>query len=345
MKEVPTIPEKDYTEKKLEDFPDVFADIVNVFLFNGEQRVKPEELLTSMTRSSYKVEGRLDEQERDSKKDWMQNRICIAIFGLENETAPEATYPIKVISYDGADYRDQIRKRDDIKRRNKKLLDQAVREGMDQSSVVLEPLPPFYPVITLVLYFGDRRWNGSRNLKDHLTIPSGLDSFVPDYKINLFEISFLDEETVAKFKSDFRYVAEYFVQTRRKKEGLEPIFSLTLKHLTHVKEFIDLMNAITNSKIFTGLPDGVTERSDKTMMTYIYDDAYEKALKKAKVELREQVTAEVTQEVTEEAKKEGEDLFARLTDKLLELGKFADLRKAVKDIPFRKKLYSLYGIE
>lgn len=66
--------------------------------------------------------------------------------------------------------------------------------------------------------------------------------------------SFLDEEIVAKFQSDFRFVAEYFVQTRRKKEGLESVFSLTLDHLTHVKEFAGLMNAITNSEIFTGLP-------------------------------------------------------------------------------------------
>lgn len=34
--------EKDIAEKVLEDYNDVFADIVNVLLFQGEQIVKPE---------------------------------------------------------------------------------------------------------------------------------------------------------------------------------------------------------------------------------------------------------------------------------------------------------------
>ena len=36
--------QKDLTEKLLEDYNDVFADIVNGLLFNGEQRVKAEDL-------------------------------------------------------------------------------------------------------------------------------------------------------------------------------------------------------------------------------------------------------------------------------------------------------------
>ena len=36
--------EKDITEKILEDYNDVFADIINGLLFQGEQRVLPEDL-------------------------------------------------------------------------------------------------------------------------------------------------------------------------------------------------------------------------------------------------------------------------------------------------------------
>ena len=38
------MPEKDITEKILEDYNDVFADLVNVLLFNGVRLVQPEEL-------------------------------------------------------------------------------------------------------------------------------------------------------------------------------------------------------------------------------------------------------------------------------------------------------------
>ena len=36
--------EKDIAEKTLEAYNDVFADIINVLLFNGEQQVKEDEL-------------------------------------------------------------------------------------------------------------------------------------------------------------------------------------------------------------------------------------------------------------------------------------------------------------
>ena len=47
--------EKDIAEKVLEDYNDVFADIVNVLLFQGEQIVKPEQLEDKTLRSSYKA--------------------------------------------------------------------------------------------------------------------------------------------------------------------------------------------------------------------------------------------------------------------------------------------------
>ena len=36
--------EKDMVEKIMEDYPDVFADILKVLLFDGKQGVQPEEL-------------------------------------------------------------------------------------------------------------------------------------------------------------------------------------------------------------------------------------------------------------------------------------------------------------
>lgn len=62
--------EKDIAEKVLEDYNDVFADIVNVLLFQGEQIVKPEQLEDKTLRSSYKADGKLREIVRDVGKNW-----------------------------------------------------------------------------------------------------------------------------------------------------------------------------------------------------------------------------------------------------------------------------------
>ena len=50
--------EKDVTEKILESYNDVFADIVNVLLFNGQSVIQPDELIDQAPRSAYKVDGR-----------------------------------------------------------------------------------------------------------------------------------------------------------------------------------------------------------------------------------------------------------------------------------------------
>ena len=57
----------------LEDYPDVFADIMNVFLFHGEQVVREEELQETDVLSQYKADTtRLHQQERDILKLWVR---------------------------------------------------------------------------------------------------------------------------------------------------------------------------------------------------------------------------------------------------------------------------------
>ena len=101
--------EKDITEKTLEDYADVFADIVNVLLFDGEQRVLPEDLVDTSARSQFKADdGVLHEQERDVVKRWKHGKIVIALLGLENQTRPDENMPLRVFSYEGASYKSQL---------------------------------------------------------------------------------------------------------------------------------------------------------------------------------------------------------------------------------------------
>ena len=164
------------------------------------------------------------------------------------------------------------------------MLESNQRDGQgyhqEKSDACLETVQDFYPVVTFVLYFGDSRWKSSLNLKDHLKIPEGLDDYVYDYKANLFEIAFLSDEQVSCFQSDFRYVVEYFVATRKKKEGLEPTFTISVEHLKHVEEFIELMNAITNSDHFSRLPKLIKERGDDAVLTILFDEAEERGIEK-----------------------------------------------------------------
>ena len=48
--------EKDITQKVLEDNNDIFADIVNVLLFDGKSEVEENELVNTTVHSQYKAE-------------------------------------------------------------------------------------------------------------------------------------------------------------------------------------------------------------------------------------------------------------------------------------------------
>ena len=204
--------EKDITEKLLEDYDDVFADIVNVLLFGGRDVVKTDSLVSAGVRSQYKADdSKVHETERDVAKYWKDGNTCIALYGIENQTRPDKLMPLRVIGYDGASYKNQL-----ISKRKKIL-----------------------PVVTLVLYFGKNHWDMPTNLKESIEINKELEYYVNDYRIHVFEISWLSEKQISMFKSDFRLVADFFVK-RRKDPDYRPKDRTEIKHIEEVLKLLSV---------------------------------------------------------------------------------------------------------
>lgn len=206
--------ERDITEKILADYNDVFADIINVLLFKGEQVVSPDDLEPASTKSQYKADGKIHELERDVSKVLKSGNTTISMIGLENQTKPDKFMPVRVFGYDGQSYRSQL-----LTKNRTRL----------------------YPSITLVLYFGFEHWNYSRRMSDLMDVPEDFRAFISDYEMkNLFEIAFLTPEQVKLFRSDFRYVADYLVQKR-----MTDSYIPSLDVLQHVDETLKLMTVLT----------------------------------------------------------------------------------------------------
>ena len=103
--------EKDITQKVLEDNNDIFADIVNVLLFDGDSEVEENELVNTTVHSQYKAEdGKVHEQERDIAKYWKRGGTDIVLYGIENQTKVEKRMPARISGYEGASYRGQYDK-------------------------------------------------------------------------------------------------------------------------------------------------------------------------------------------------------------------------------------------
>lgn len=167
----------------------------------------------------FKADGKIHEQERDVSKFWKNGEIRISILGIENQTAQDSDMPLRVISYDGASYKQQLLDKNQKKR---------------------------YPVAILVLYFGtEEKWSKAKHLYDCFEVPVKLKPFVNDYKINVFNIAFLSPKTIAMFKSDFKIIAEYFRAKR-----LNQKYKGSQEKLKHANETLKMFSALTGDNSF-----------------------------------------------------------------------------------------------
>ena len=240
--------EKDSVEKLLEDYPDVFADIINVLVYNGKQVVNPEELITTDVRSQYKaLDGILHEEERDILKEWDNKKGQKVLFGLENQTKKDKRMPLRVIAYDGASYRSQI-----LKKESKE----------------------FCKVITLVLNFSSNQWKEDKELEDVINKESGDENLFQNYKLNIFNVAYLTAEQIGMFQSDFGIIAEYFTKRRQGYKIIE-----NRKAIKHVDEMLKFMSIFAEDERFLNLELEKDEEGVITMCT-ILDAVEQKGITK-----------------------------------------------------------------
>ncbi len=206
--------EKDLTEKILEDYNDVFADIFNTIIFKGQQRIQPMSLQDTGVHSQYRAaDSALHELERDISKIWKEQNVALSICGIENQTKVEKYMPLRVIGYDGMSYRSQLLSSD------------------------IKPIP----VVTLVLYFGtQKKWDEPTSLKELLDIPVGLDKYVNDYKMHVVNVAWMTEEQINMFQSDFGIVARFFCEKRKNKDYV-PNDRKIIKHVDEVLKLLSVM--------------------------------------------------------------------------------------------------------
>ena len=285
--------EKDITQKMLERYNDVFSDILNVLLFKGERVVAEETLIDLQTDSVLKMDGRVRFQDRDVAKYWNNNQINIALFGLENQTKPDKLMPLRVIGYDGAEYVKQSRKEN---RHNEK-----------------------YPVITLVLYLGyDSRWIYPKNLVEVLNIDKRLNPYINDYKINIFEIAYLDREDIDRFSSDFWILADYLYQMRVNKS-----YIADKKTISHIDELLMLMSVMTGDTRFEEIIDDMNEREARNMcevLDIVEARGMEKGIEK------------------------GADIISRLNTILAKEGNLDNIIRANTDKKYQSELLKKYNL-
>ena len=160
------------------------------------------------------------------------------IFGIENQTSTDKQMSFRVMGYDGASYRSQLNDDED----KKELCE----------------------VVTLILYFGNGRWNTSKELRDTFAKKGNVEKYANNYKLNVFEIAYLTEEQIEMFQSDFGIIADYFVKRRKGYKNIE-----NHKPIKHVDEMLKFMEIFAEDERFLKLNLEKKKKGAITMCTIL----------------------------------------------------------------------------
>ena len=199
---------------------------------------------------------------------------------------------------------------------------------------------PWYPVVTLVLYFGtERRWKKNLSLKEIVSVPPELEPFVNDFKITVAELAWLTDEQIKMFRSDFREVA-LFLRSKRKKEP----FTGSRRKLKHVMEIIDLLLVMTKKgnevrNIEPELKQMAAKKDKRGVKMY---DVLQQIMDEGHTKWFNRGVSDGIKRGRAEGRAQGENAVTSLFSKLYSQGRDDEVKKATTDRAYLKKLMDEY---
>ena len=226
-----------------------FADLFNGVFFEGRQVVKPEELTLSsqvyrQTPTALKKEageGRPLEEElflertRDIK---MTNRkgTAFRILAVESENKVDYGMPFRMMQYDVMEYQQQVNK---IRRRNS-----WGRAGQRKKPGKLRKTDRLWPVYTLCVYYGTKKWDGPRSLRDMMdfgTDEDGMSEFFADYPFRLFCVNEMED-----FSMFHTQLQDVFRLMRKDKEKMLQLLEESSKYRGLDEETLELLAVVVD---------------------------------------------------------------------------------------------------
>lgn len=205
--------QKDLTQKNLEQYSDVFADIINALLYSGQQIVDSETLSPAPTETFYSGTNKnLRNQFHDVSQYVMDNNRVKIQYTLENETKTDSKMILRKSGYEGAVYRGQYE----------------------------EKCQEIYPVISLVLHWGKHKWKVAKTIRDFFrkhNLPDTTMNYIDNLILRVYDMRFLTREVRERFRSDMRIIVDYLAEGDNYQPTNQPIL--------HVEAFLLMMKALT----------------------------------------------------------------------------------------------------
>ena len=209
---------------------DIFADVLNIALYSGENVVKPENIseldTTYMTGVSSAFAGKSGNKKVKSQTQVKKYRdilrmvrlsgegdnaeYCVRLIaGVEQQTNVHYAMPVRDMLYDALEYAEQVREkaRDNLSLKTDgtgkhRFTHAEFLSGMRKGDKLI-------PVVTIVVYFQPEEWDGPKSLHEMLDFTGMSDEMVniiPDYKMLVLQPSDYEETFTGKLKSTLSVV-------------------------------------------------------------------------------------------------------------------------------------------
>lgn len=248
--------ESDYFENV-----EIFADLVNGILYQGEQVVKPEELAEQDGELRSILGEHIKKTIRDKVKLW--NGAVLAIFAMESQTKVDYHMVFRAMLTESMAYDKQwkrLRGKYGKPERKEALTSDEFLSGMHKED-------KFIPVITIVVYFGrEKPWDGAKTLYELLNVKEYGEKilpFVSDYKLNIFD--YHEYEDFGQFHTELQSIFEFLRYGADKKALADKLEEHKEKYQALSSQAKLLLARLTNMKRIPNVTEEKFRKGDFDM--------------------------------------------------------------------------------
>ncbi len=261
---------------------EIFADAFNYFIYGGRQVIKPESLEEIDTKEldlPYGGDGAKQpvQRIRDVAKSvtaMTDNKTAYLILAVENQSNIHYAMPVRNMLYDALGYSNQVEQAVASNRRKKNF------KGLsgDEYLSGFKKNDRLMPIITLVVYFGAKEWDGPVTLHEMLAEQDEqVLSLVPDYKLNLIAPAAIGEKDLSKFNSSLKEVLG-FIKYSEDIDKLEHLINNDSNFGDLGRREVDVLNACVNADLH------VDEKEEKIDMCLALQTLAQRAEEKGRAE-------------------------------------------------------------
>ena len=305
-----------------------FADLFNQFFFGGEEVLQAEYLTEQDTEEDMMIQDMDQEiltvsRSRDVVKQYADG-MELALVAIENQKKIHYGMPVRTMLYESLEYTRQCKALEREHHRKGDLkTPETFLSGLKRGDRI-------HPVLTLVVYYEEKEWDGPLALSDMMDVPEKFAPFFNNHAIHLLQMNHAgDYHFKNKDNQDFFHLVDAFYK-KRGKIGIKELQQKSAGREIYW-ETLAAFGAVTNSKRMIKL--AYQNEGGNLKMWGLLEDIKEEG--------RREGIREGQRKGWQRGRQEGRrelNTILQMNQRLLQEERYDDLKRASNDDAFREKL-------